>query len=41
MHMHGTIVGPPETPYEGAEFLLDIVIPESYPFVPPKVLIFV
>lgn len=33
----GEIAGPPDTPYEGATFKLDIKIPESYPFNPPKV----
>ncbi|VDQ07703.1 unnamed protein product [Trichobilharzia regenti] len=37
MHLHGRIKGPPDTPYAGADFKLDIVIPENYPFVPPKV----
>ncbi|VEL19290.1 unnamed protein product [Protopolystoma xenopodis] len=36
MHLLGTIVGPPDTPYEGAKYELDIVIPDNYPFVPPK-----
>lgn len=33
----GTIVGPPECPYEGGLFKLDIVCSGEYPFVPPKV----
>lgn len=33
----GEIGGPPETPYEGGKFVLDIIIPETYPFNPPKV----
>ncbi|PAV68326.1 hypothetical protein WR25_12965 [Diploscapter pachys] len=33
----GTIKGPPETPYEGGTFDLEIKIPETYPFTPPKV----
>ena len=33
----GEIVGPPDTPYDGARFQLDIKIPETYPFNPPKV----
>lgn len=37
MHLRGIIRGPPDTPYHGAEFTLDIVIPDNYPFVPPKV----
>jgi len=33
----GQILGPPETPYEGGTFTLDIQIPDTYPFNPPKV----
>lgn len=36
-HLRGEIAGPPDTPYEGATFIVDIVIPETYPFNPPKV----
>jgi ubiquitin-conjugating enzyme (huntingtin interacting protein 2) len=35
--LKGTIIGPPETPFDGGTYLLDIVIPETYPFNPPKV----
>jgi len=35
--LRGEIAGPPDTPYEGARFVLDIKIPETYPFNPPKV----
>lgn len=35
--LRGQILGPPDTPYEDGKFLLDIVIPETYPFNPPKV----
>ncbi|OQR94789.1 ubiquitin-conjugating enzyme E2 [Thraustotheca clavata] len=33
----GTIRGPEGTPYEGGTFVLEINIPKSYPFEPPKV----
>lgn len=35
-HLEGTITGPDGTPYEGGVFKIDIVIPSSYPFEPPK-----
>lgn len=35
--LRGEISGPPDTPYEGGLFVLDIRIPETYPFNPPKV----
>jgi len=35
--LRGEIAGPPDTPYEGATYVLDIKIPETYPFNPPKV----
>uniref|UniRef100_A0A1B6E9Y1 E2 ubiquitin-conjugating enzyme n=1 Tax=Clastoptera arizonana TaxID=38151 RepID=A0A1B6E9Y1_9HEMI len=35
--LKGEITGPPETPYEGGNFVLEIKIPETYPFNPPKV----
>lgn len=35
-HMVGTITGPPDTPYAGGKFRVDIVIPNEYPFSPPK-----
>ena len=34
--LRGEIQGPPDTPYEGGKFVLDIRIPETYPFNPPK-----
>ncbi|VDM17292.1 unnamed protein product [Hydatigera taeniaeformis] len=37
MKLRGVIVGPPDTPYAGAKFMLEIIIPETYPFLPPKV----
>lgn len=36
-NLRGVILGPPCTPYEGGEFVLDIKIPETYPFNPPNV----
>ncbi|BFF91695.1 ubiquitin-conjugating enzyme E2-22 kDa-like [Drosophila madeirensis] len=35
--LRGEIGGPPETPYEGGNFILEIKVPETYPFHPPKV----
>mmetsp|Transcript_8682 Transcript_8682/g.20591 ORF Transcript_8682/g.20591 Transcript_8682/m.20591 type:complete len:198 (-) Transcript_8682:107-700(-) len=35
-HLKATIKGPVGTPFEGGVFHLDIVIPDSYPFEPPK-----
>lgn len=37
LNLKGYIVGPPDTPYEGGRFHLEIDIPTSYPFSPPKV----
>lgn len=37
MDLEGIIVGPPDTPYEGGKFTLEIKVPETYPFNPPKV----
>lgn len=36
-HLKGEIAGPPDTPYEGGTYKLDILVPETYPFNPPKV----
>uniref|UniRef100_A0A8C4NCM1 Ubiquitin-conjugating enzyme E2 K n=2 Tax=Myxinidae TaxID=7762 RepID=A0A8C4NCM1_EPTBU len=35
--LRGEIAGPPDTPYEGGRYKLEIKIPETYPFNPPKV----
>lgn len=35
--LKGEIAGPPDTPYEGGTFFLEIKVPETYPFNPPKV----
>ncbi len=35
-HWKGTIDGPDDTPYSGGKFVVDIKIPDRYPFVPPK-----
>ncbi|XP_026500488.2 ubiquitin-conjugating enzyme E2-22 kDa isoform X1 [Vanessa tameamea] len=35
--LQGEISGPPDTPYEGGTFLLEIKVPETYPFNPPKI----
>ena len=35
--LRGEFAGPPDTPYEGGRYQLDIKIPKTYPFNPPKV----
>ena len=35
-HWKGVIKGPPDTPYHNGTFVVDIIIPPNYPFVPPK-----
>ncbi|KAF3396221.1 Ubiquitin-conjugating enzyme E2 1 [Penicillium rolfsii] len=34
-HLRGTFPGPPDTPYEGGTYKVDIKIPTDYPFRPP------
>ena len=34
-HWVATIDGPPDTPYAGGKFDIDVFIPEEYPFRPP------
>ncbi|KAF9258532.1 hypothetical protein L218DRAFT_974886 [Marasmius fiardii PR-910] len=36
-HLKGSFPGPEDTPYEGGNFEVDIVIPETYPFQPFKI----
>lgn len=35
--IRGEIRGPPDSPYEGGTYSLDISIPDEYPFQPPIV----
>ncbi len=36
-NLEATIIGPSETPYTNGIFKLELVIPEAYPYAPPKV----
>ncbi len=36
-HWKAVIAGPPDTPYEGGKYQIDIEIPNEYPYQPPKV----
>lgn len=35
--LKGEIVGPTDTPYDGGRFILEIKVPDTYPFNPPKI----
>lgn len=34
-HLKGSFRGPPGTPYEGGLYIIDVRIPNDYPFKPP------
>ncbi|KAF4632050.1 hypothetical protein G7Y89_g6079 [Cudoniella acicularis] len=34
-HLLATFPGPPDTPYEGGTYIVDVKIPQEYPFRPP------
>ncbi|KAL6713124.1 Ubiquitin-conjugating enzyme E2 1 [Lecanora helva] len=34
-HLKGSFKGPPGTPYEGGNYIIDVKIPNDYPFKPP------
>lgn len=36
-HLKGTFPGPPDTPYAGGTFQVDIQIPSTYPFKSPTI----
>lgn len=35
-HLLASFPGPPDTPYEGGTYVVDIQIPQEYPFRPPQ-----
>ena len=34
-HLRASFPGPPDTPYEGGTYIVDVKIPHEYPFRPP------
>ena len=34
-HLKARFTGPPDTPYEGGTFIVDVKLPPDYPFRPP------
>ncbi|CAF0787960.1 unnamed protein product [Adineta ricciae] len=36
IYLTGSLLGPPDTPYAGAKFNVDIIVVDTYPFNPPK-----
>ena len=36
-HLKGQFRGPPDTPYEGGTYVVDIKMPTDYPFSPPVI----
>ena len=36
-HFHVKITSPKDSPYEGRSFDIELILPEDYPLVPPKV----
>ena len=35
--LEAQLTGPRDTPYEGGTFLLEVIVPDRYPFEPPKI----
>ena len=36
-HLLGSFYGPPDTPYAGGQFTVDIMLPDQYPFKSPVI----